>query len=326
MAIKHVVPGKTDGQLTAKARSSKIPPALQHPPGGLYPLQSSAWEVDEYRIMAGWPVPVPEHDIRIDCLVVGDGTKLGDRDTPSSLVTAADMRWIADADFYDEISLRWHPIQGTEVSSWTTGTDHSPTLVTDYSYTINTERFLDYTALNFDSDTGDYMEINLDLIMGGTLGYTLVMVMSPNSIYTTDDTILERALWGPQTTDGAWTMFTFSDQSIWMQTEEQVRTRGVAVGTSLNSSAPSYLAMVVRRPQTTLYVASGPSNVQSKALPAGAAPEPLSTRFWLGNGPFSTVGTMDMALLDLGIYGNPLTKDQVVDEFTALSTIYGGDK
>jgi len=32
MAIKHVVPGKTDGQLTAKARSSKIPPALQHPP------------------------------------------------------------------------------------------------------------------------------------------------------------------------------------------------------------------------------------------------------------------------------------------------------
>jgi hypothetical protein len=34
---------------------------------------------------------------------------------------------------------------------------------------------------------------------------------------------------------------------------------------------------------------------------------------------------MDMALLDLGIYGNPLTKADVVAEFTSLSSIYGGD-
>jgi hypothetical protein len=34
---------------------------------------------------------------------------------------------------------------------------------------------------------------------------------------------------------------------------------------------------------------------------------------------------MDMALMDLSIYGKPLTKAQVVAEITTLSTVYGGD-
>jgi hypothetical protein len=65
--------------------------------------------------------------------------------------------------------------------------------------------------------------------------------------------------------------------------------------------------------------------VLHKALAAGAAPEPLSTRFWLGNGPFLDSATMDMALLDLGIYGRPLSQAEVVSEITSLSTVYGGD-
>src|SRR6185503_15416974 len=100
---------------------------------------------------------------------------------------------------------------------------------------------------------------------------------------------------------------------------------GVAVGSSLRSPAPSYLAMVVQRPTTTLYAATGPTRILSKSLPAGAAPESLSTRFWLGNGPLVGTASVDMALLDLGIYANPLKKEEVAAEFAELCKVYGGE-
>ena len=34
---------------------------------------------------------------------------------------------------------------------------------------------------------------------------------------------------------------------------------------------------------------------------------------------------MDMALLDLGIYGNLLSRAEVAAEFAELSQVYGGD-
>jgi hypothetical protein len=34
---------------------------------------------------------------------------------------------------------------------------------------------------------------------------------------------------------------------------------------------------------------------------------------------------MDMALLDLSLYGNLLTKQDVIAEFAKLSQVYGGD-
>jgi len=324
MTLISLVPGKTEVQLTARARGQRIPPMLRDVPGGLYPLMSAAFEVDEYRIMSGWPVPVPECDIRIECLVSAEGDVLGNRDAPTGLVTEADMRWVADVSYYDLTTLQWTPIQGSS-SPWQTSVDHAPTLVTDYEYTVGDERFTSMTALNFDSNTDDYMWNNLDLFMGGVSGYTVLMVLSPNSIYGNDDAIDNNALWGPDTIDGAWAMFTVKDQAVWMRTEAQPDQMGVAIGNGLNSTAPTFLALVVGRPQTTLYAASGPSRVLTRSVAAGAAPEPLSTRFWLGNGPFLDSATMDMALLDLGIYGRPLTQAEVVAEFTSLSGVYGGD-
>ena len=69
-----------------RARSHR---ELLNVPGGLYPLKSAAFEVDEYRIMAGWPVPVPDCDIRIQCLVSAEGDVLGNRDSPTALITEA---------------------------------------------------------------------------------------------------------------------------------------------------------------------------------------------------------------------------------------------
>ena len=328
-----ITPGKTEVQLTARGRANKIPPQLLEVPGGLFPLKSAAFEVDEYRIMAGWPVPVPEADIRINCLVSAEGAVLADRDSPLGVITNADMRWVADVDYYDQVACQWTPLQG-DVTPWETTPDHLPTLVTDFEYTIGDERFIEMSALNFDSDTADYLWNDLTRAMGGTFGYTVIMVMSPNSVYG-NATVANNALWGPYDPAApwdpdhlpgyAWVQFTVANQALWMRTEEQPAQQGVPIGHGLNNAAPIYLVLSVARPQTTLYAASGPSNVPFKALAAGAAPEALSTRFWLGNGPFATSATMDMALLDLSIYGNALSKTDVVNEITTLSAVYGGD-
>lgn len=324
MAVVPVVPGRTKVSLTGRGRATWIPPEVLDVPGGLYPLMSAAFEVDEYRIKDGWPVPVPDLDIRIDCLVSAEGAVLGNRDEPTALVTGADMRWVADTNFFDQITGQWTPIQ-SNVSPWKSTPATMPSLITDYEYRFGDERFVGMTALNFDSDTADCMTNDLSLSMGGTMGYTLIMVMSPNSIYGNDPTVYENALWGPQTTDGNWVMFTVRGQEVWMTTEEEQPQMGVAIGNALASTAPCYVAMVVNRPTTTLYAAVGPAQILSKSLAAGAAPEPLSTRFWLGNAPFPQTATVDMALLDLGIYGNPLTAAEVATEFSELSKVYGGE-
>ena len=324
MTQVSVTPGKTEIQLIAKTRANRIPPALLKAPGGLYPLKSAAWEVDEYRLMSGWPVPVPDCDIQINVLVSSEGDVLSNRDAPTGLITDADMRWVADSDLYDQVACQWTALQG-HVSPWEADPAHAPTLVTDYEYRIGDERFVGMSALNFDSDTTDYMWNNLELNLGGVMGYTVIMVMSPNSIYGNNTDVVENALWGPDSTTGNWVLFTVRGQALWMTTEEKPAQQGVPLSNSLSSTAPTYLVMVVNRPQTRLYAASGPSKVLTKGLAAGAAPEPLSTRFWLGNSVSATVGTMDMALLDLSIYGNALPKDDVIREITKLATVYGGD-
>lgn len=333
-----LTPGKTEIQLTARNRASRIPPRLLNVPGGLYPMMSAAFEVDEYRIMSGWPVPVPDNDIRIECLVSAEGEVLGNRDSPLALTTNADLRWVADSSYYDQTDLQWTPIQG-HVTPWQTSVEHAPTLVTDYEYAIGDERFVEMSALNFDSDTNDYMWNDLGLAMGGVVGYTVIMVLCPNSIYGNNQTVTNNALFGPDDSiitgtdtngkpilDGsAWVQFTVSDYMLWMTTEERRAHKGVAMGQGEANTTPFYLAMVVQRPQTTLYAASGTGKVDSKALAAGATPEPLNTRFWLGNGPFSENSTMDMALMDLSIYGNPLSSKDVLAEISSLSSVYGGD-
>jgi hypothetical protein len=324
MAVIKMKPGKTEAVLTARGRASRIPPELLEAPGGLYPLQSAAFQVDEYRILAGWPVPVPDHDIHIDVLVSADGNILGNRENPTTLVTNADMRWVADATLYDENALRWRPLQ-SNVSPWETSVDHSPTLVTNYEYRVGHEKFIGMTALNFDSTSQDYMWIDLTLSMGGTMGYTVIMVLCPNSIYGNDPGVENNGLWGPDQEGESYSYFTVADKSIWLNTEAQGSQKGVTIANGLAMSGPIYVALVVGRPQTVMYAASGTSSFQAKSLLAGPDPVPLSTRFRLGWGPGPTSATMDMALLDVGLYGTLLSRPDVLTEITKLSQVYGGD-
>src|SRR5262245_25688426 len=106
--------GTTGVTLAARAKGRKIPPALLQVPGGLYPMYSAAYEVDEYRLLNGWPTAVPPLDIRIHCLVSADGEKLTVRDSPLGVVTEASYRWVADFNYYDPIALQWTPVQRSE--------------------------------------------------------------------------------------------------------------------------------------------------------------------------------------------------------------------
>ena len=233
---------------------------------------------------------------------------------------------MADSSYYDTTTLTWTAMQG-DISPWRSSEGSSPTLITDYEYRVGDERFVDMTALNFDSDTGDYMWNDLALAMGGTSGYTVIMVLSPNSVYGNNEDAIANALWGPPDVEkeGSWTAFSVTDRAVWMTTDEEPAQKGVAIGDQLNLSAPTYLALVVGRPQTSLYAAVGPSQVRVKSLVGGPDPVPQRSDFLLGSGPLATTETMDMALLDLGVYANQLSISQVRREFASLSQVYGGD-
>lgn len=326
MAIKQMKPGATAISATAITKAGVVPKQIRELPGGLYPLHSAAFEMDEYRIMAGWPVPLPAYDIRIQTMMTADGTVVADRDPPTSLTTNADMRWIADSSYWDLTSLRWAPIQG-EVPPWTASPGSDPTLITDYEYVVEDERFVEMTCLNFDSDTRDYLANDLNLVMGGSNGYTVIWVLSPNSVYGNNDDIPANGLWGPMTnadTPPGWFSLTIRGNYVYLQNDSSPDMRGVTIGMGQRSNAPMYLAMVVGRPQATLYAASGPSSIRSRRIPTWEGDHALRGDFWLGRTPL-TPGTADMALFDLGIYGDMLTAAQVGAEFASLSTIYGGD-
>lgn len=298
-----------------------MPRALTTVPGGLYPMMSAAFEIDEYRMMAGWPVPVPTHDIRIEVNANAAGLVLGERESPLAVVTEANLRWVADANYFDETAARWDPVAGE--LPWTAAPTSLPTLITDYEYVLDDEVFTSMVALNFDSDTGDHMIANLDSLMGGTSGYTVLMVLSPNSVYGNGD-YTEAGLWSSEESEN-WARFTVRSQALTMTTDEVRATRGPELGDVLQGTAPGYLALVVGRPQTRLYIATGPSNISVKAFRSGKSPVPLSTHFSLGSAPPTSIATMDMALFDLSVYGNLLNTAQIRDEIATLAQVYGGD-
>lgn len=326
MVVKQMKPGST--AITAKAitKAGVIPPQIRDLPGGLYPLHSASFEMDEYRIMAGWPVPVPAYDIRTDTMMTADGTVLADRDSPVSLVTGATFRWVADANYWDITTLRWAPIQGG-APPWTAMPGSDPTLVDDYEYRIGDERFTEMTCLNFDSDTADYLENDLNLAMGGSQGYSLIMVLSPNSVYGNNEDVPANGLFGPKDDDFSppgWFSLKIRGNFLWLDTDDSKDLKGVTIGVGQRATAPIFLAVVVGRPQAVLYAASGPSSLLTKRIPTGDATRALRADFWLGRTPL-TPATADMALFDLGIYGDMLSATQVANEFALLSQAYGGD-
>lgn len=333
-----IKPEAVEVEVSAKGRVNLYAREVQEAPGGLFPMHSRAFELDEYRTMAGWPVAVPKHDIHANSMISSVGTSFISRDQNTTLRTNALIRWVADQSFYDTTSLRWSPVQdGTgQVPKWGTSVMYAPVLVNDYAYRVKNEMFV-HSALNFDSDTRNHMWADFSSSIGGSNGYTVIMVLSPNSTYGNNVDVPYNGLWCPgQETPGGDTFaedvppnhmgVTIQGRYLWLETESTSRTRGIAIDQELSNNAPLYLAMVFGRPTFTFYAATGPTNIRMKSLPSGPMSNILNSNVVLGRSTGDVLHTADMALFDVGIYAERLTGEEVMAEFSVLSRAYGGDQ
>lgn len=310
-------------------------PQIFEVPGGLYPLRTKAFEIDEYRIMAGWPRAIPPYDIFARSMISATGARFSDRSAPTEVSTNATVRWIADEQYYDLTSLRWNPHYDRTPGAYWRGTSASmPTFVDDYSYRIGSEVFV-HKALNFDSDARKHMWGDFTNSIGGSAGYTVLMVLSPTSIYGNSPDTTFQGLWGPgmATPSGEtfteplpdhWVAVTMTNNDLFYSDEAKERVYALAATSSVISS-PLYIAMVFARPEVLIYVGSGPSSLRVKALPSGTQTAvPLGGQIALGRTPGDVLHTADMALFDLSIYGFLLNPAEVQTEVSQLAQAYGG--
>ena len=315
----------------------QFPIEVQEVPGGLYPMVARAFEMDEYRVMSGWPVAVPKYEIRAETMVSGNGAHFTDRDDPTAITTGAVLRWVADEALFDELAMEWKTLQNStgQPVPWQTSVQYAPILINDYTYRVKNEVFK-VQALNFDSDNQNHMWCDMSTTIGGAAGYTVIMVMSPNSTYGNDITVPYNGLWAPgeatpladefsEETGDHWFSVTVQSTSLYLETEVNPKTRGISIYPGLNTNAPMMVAMVFDRPETVFYVGPGPSAIRVKSLPAGSLQVALSNKVVLGRSTGDRLHTADMALLDLGIYPSTLNAAEVADEFALLSQAYGGD-
>jgi hypothetical protein len=240
MALIGFNPGRVEVSVASSAKVTQQPRQITEAPGGLWPLQTKAFEMDDYRMMQGWPVPIPDYDIHCHSLVTARGEVFGVRDDNLSIKTGALMRWVADPNYYDPVALRWEPLVDDTggQSVWETSVDYAPVLIDDYTYRVNNERFVEY-ALNFDSDTRNHMWADFGTSIGGSTGYTVIMVVSPNSVYGNDDDVVYNGLWCPggPTPVGdtfeepipsiGWTALTFQGGWLYFQNHGKPRARAV---------------------------------------------------------------------------------------------------
>lgn len=325
MTIKAIKPSPVEMVLEAKSQVNMKPPQAMEAPGGLYPMMARSFIMDEYRVMSGWPVPIPAYDIHARSMISASGLVLSDREPPTNVETEALVRWVADSEYYDEVTLEWRPIQNNQIRTpWLMNTSFMPDLITEYEYRNDNEKFY-LPALNFDSDAGEFLMADFSANIGGASGYTVLMVMSPNSVYGNNDTVPYNGLWTHGSANPYWMDVTMQGRYLWLETESMARTRAISMNPSLEGNRPMYLAIVFGRPDVLFYCAEGPGSLRVKRMPTGTTePVPLDGSVILGAAPDLT-HTADMALLDLSIYADRLTTEEVTIEITKLAQAYGGD-
>lgn len=326
-------PGRTSITLGARTRFDTDPPLVFEAPGGLIPMRIATFELDEYRMKNGWPTEIPPFDIRSPSLCSAAGEKLSYRPQPEEILTGAIQRWIADEDAFNVTDLAWRAVQRGLDLEWRSSVEYMPTLITDYSYRINSERFV-RKALNFDSDTRNHMWMDMTSVIN-PIGCTVIMVLNPNSSFGNDVSVPYNGLWcfGRETPVGDTFTETTDDfvnvlmmgNFIFLETESMAMTKGPGINDQLRSNSPMYLAMSLGRPTTSIYVGSGPSSMHRVSIPTGENPVPLNTEVVLGRSTGDVLHTADMALFEVDLYAEVLTDAQIISEISNLSVVYGGD-
>jgi hypothetical protein len=336
MAVKYIRTGKSSFQSSASLTAHAKPAGRKKLPEGLSPIRLSAFQMDEYRLRSGWPTAVPDYDIRARTLASAEGEVITDRETPFSITTGALTRWVADEEYYDTTSLTWTPLQSSVPLVWESSTEYAPTFLPQYEYGVNEERFYQ-NGLNFDSDSREHMWCNMNAALAGAAGYTVIMVANLNSVYGNNLDLPYNGIWCPgratpladtfsEPISDAWVAVHLQGGYIYVDSDEAPRTRSLPVSDLLASEAPVYLAMVIGKPTTVIYAGTGPSTISRNQVRTGDRTEPLTGDVVLGRTRGDVLHTADMTVMDLGIYADRLTREEVAAEFALLSSVYGGDK
>jgi hypothetical protein len=321
-------------QVTSRARlqASVQSPLVYETPQGLNPLRLTIYEVDEYRILSGWPVAVPAQSVHATTEFIASGSSTEIRPDPVDIKTDAHSRWIASTEFYDTSTYRWNNVNPESGLFWQTSAEYAPAVLTEYEYRVGDERFK-MEALNFDSDSKQHLWMDLESV--APYGYTVIMVMSPNSVYTNDADVPYNGIWTtgsatpPATTTWSETRSKWWDLEIqgyylYLDTWQTRRTKALPLANHLESKAPLYLAFNTERPKSKIWVGEGPMSIRKMSVPAGKDLRVLDDGVVLGRTTGSTLNTADMVLLDLGVYTGQLSDDEVRTEISKLAQAYGG--
>ena len=337
MGLKYFTPGKSTLSAILHHNGKSIPKTLDEMPGGLYPIRMALWETDRYRIRDGWPVAPPKLDVFARSLVSSSGEVLVYREGPRGIETNADIRWIADEDFFNLDDLTWYPFQNQYSVAWHTGATFAPTYIDQYQYRRGNEFFYE-SGLNFDSDSKEHMYIDLGSAIGGSAGYTVVMCLTPNSVYGTNDAVPYSGLWCPgaatpgdaetftEPPQGGWVSLTLQGSSLYLESDQTPRARVVRIPQLTSTAAPVYIAMVVGRPYTTIYAGLSTASMTKTLVGIGDQVKPFDGNIVLGRTNGDLKHCADMMMFDMNFYTDKLSPAEVRDEIAMLAGVYGGDK
>lgn len=331
MAARTLYPAPVKVAVNTSARAVKTtrPAKLE----GLRPFRLRLFDAPEFRMRNGFPVEVPDIDVRQAHLASASGERLASRPGARELQTSANARWVADPDFYRDVDFHWLPIYSDLGSvSFDSAPVLGPTLIEDYTYAIDNERFT-ARALNFDRDSSQHMWSQVDALTGSA-GFTVIMVCTMNSAFgNTDGAGYSGLFCSGQPTTGSGTLDEYVENAFQVQlvnntirivTDEQT-SPALQIAGLMSSTAPFYLALALGRPSSVVYAGRGTRGLQRVVVRTGTDDLAFQGSFVLGRSYGDTLHTADMAVLDFGLYADRLTSDQVREEIALLSSVYGGE-
>lgn len=319
MTVHHIRTGATKIDLLARGTARIKRDSVLEAAGGLFPYRHSVWDMDPWRMGNGWPQSVPECDISGKVIISCEGEVLADREQPRGIQTSAVARWTADDELWEQDIFRWYPVHSSVPVFFEGFSGDSPVLDLEYEYRVGNEVFLQ-PGLVFDADAGNYLMADLGSTVGGTYGYSMIMVASLNTPDSRQD---YGTIWAHEHSSG-WVILSIQGNALYLQSDGAPRKMVLQIADLLSSSQPLMLALVMGRPFAKVYACAGPSVISSGKIETGTEYVAMNPVVRLGNDDEGHQS--DMTVFDLGVYQDQLTDAQVREEFAILSSAFGGDK
>lgn len=338
MAVKNLIPEPISFAFVPSLDILVEPSNPVDPNLVVVPYNMASYILDDFRVQNGWPVEVPPYDVRQVALVSATGDVLSNRQSPASVKTEADVRWVASNLSWDDVTFAWRPEDGPYPSYvWRSSVEYAPVYVNDYTYRVGKE-LITLNGLNFAGDNHQHLWSEFSSGFGSAVGFTLIFVLSLQSRFGFDSTDVDYAgIFGAghatppgspntfaETVTGGQSNLQLRGKYLWANSNQMAYQRLFPINLSLTRAQPSYLAMVVNPPYTKVFMGFGTSTMQVMQVQTGPEPDPNHLDWVLGRATGDLLHCADMTLFDLGLYVNALSDADVLSEIATLSQAYGG--